>query len=330
MGHDEDTNNFNVSGNSPVTPVTPNPRAQLGNNRLGMRPARNLSAKEELDRISADSNPNATASNGDIVLNAGAKPKKDKKIIVIIMLAIVTVIAIIASLFITKSGILGASGTKTVSKDEALSALQKFDSTYSDFVHFYSGHYGLEPTFGDGWLHILFPLPDTAITGTEERISATDEEFKQIEDIRTISDISAADQSTFNKIKTNVKNTISVARENVSLIRKFHTAFVKPVIDSVNSKKKISCVESSEISALLNDGNEQIKTAAKSYYEMYCEVSGMNYLSMDVNEFKLKTDDKARASAQLLKLSLKKIDDTSADDIKNLMENLEKDGQDEN
>ena len=104
MGLDEDKNNFNGGGNPPATPVVPNPRTQF-NNRLGMRPARSLSAKEELDRISADSNPNATAQSagGDIILGATPKPKKNKKGIILVVLLVLAIIIAVTSAVLIKN-----------------------------------------------------------------------------------------------------------------------------------------------------------------------------------------------------------------------------------
>ena len=107
MGHDEDKNNFDTGGTSP-TPVTPNPRATItSGNRLGMRTSRNVSAAQaELDRISADSNPNAvpSSSTGDITLTPSEpKSKSNKKIFLLIGLAIVAVVIFVVNLFISKN-----------------------------------------------------------------------------------------------------------------------------------------------------------------------------------------------------------------------------------
>ena len=101
MGHDEETNNFNGG----TTPVTPNPRAQFtSGNRLGMRPSRNLSAADELNRIvAAENQENATVNGGDIVLAPAAKQPKDKKVYIAIALGIIT-IAVFVIGFLMKSG----------------------------------------------------------------------------------------------------------------------------------------------------------------------------------------------------------------------------------
>ena len=101
MGHDEDKNNFN-GGTTPVNPVpvTPNPRAQFGNNRIGMRPSRDFSAnsaQEELNRISGVT-PQTQANNGGDIILAAAKPeKKNNKIIIafIIGLAVMVILAVV-------------------------------------------------------------------------------------------------------------------------------------------------------------------------------------------------------------------------------------------
>lgn len=118
MGQDEETNNFN--GGTP--PVTPNPRAQfMSGNRLGMRPARDLSAAEELNRIvEAEQKENIEANGGDIILAPTGKQPKDRKIIVIIVLAIAIVITftvgILLSIMRNKavSGDRDAIGTSSV------------------------------------------------------------------------------------------------------------------------------------------------------------------------------------------------------------------------
>ncbi|MBR1802271.1 hypothetical protein IJ768_03555 [Candidatus Saccharibacteria bacterium] len=128
MGHDENTNDFNASGNPLEKPenVAPNPRAQLGNNRIGMHKSRTFSAQDELNRISADSNSNviAPSGTGDVVLNS-AKPKKNKKIIVLVVLVVlvvVTVIAIVASLIVTKGGVIGGGNDNNGSKSKLAEA----------------------------------------------------------------------------------------------------------------------------------------------------------------------------------------------------------------
>lgn len=114
MGHDEETNNFNGGENSINPPVAPNPRAQIANNRLGMRPARNLSAMDELNRITEDENRQKApvSETGDIVLNADVKQPKDKKIIIIIVLAILVVAVFAFGLIMTNGkngGIFGGN-----------------------------------------------------------------------------------------------------------------------------------------------------------------------------------------------------------------------------
>lgn len=110
MGQDEETNNFN--GGTP--PVTPNPRAQfMSGNRLGMRPARDLSAAEELNRIvEAEQKENIEANGGDIILAPTGKQPKDKKIIVIIVLAIAIVITFTVGILM-KGGIGAVLGSNT-------------------------------------------------------------------------------------------------------------------------------------------------------------------------------------------------------------------------
>jgi hypothetical protein len=101
MGHDEDKNNFG-GGTDPVSPtsITPNPRASIAKNRIGMRPARNFSAQDELNRISGVATQTQTAG-GDIVLNNGVKKKSNKIIIAIILgLAVMAILCVV--LFVMK------------------------------------------------------------------------------------------------------------------------------------------------------------------------------------------------------------------------------------
>lgn len=121
MGHDEDKNNFDTGGASP-TPVAPNPRATItSGNRLGMRQSRNVSAAQaELDRISKDSNPNASApaESGDIVLNNPAtKSGKSPKIFILVILIVLALVAFLVSLIITKGKIIPGVGGKEDNKD---------------------------------------------------------------------------------------------------------------------------------------------------------------------------------------------------------------------
>ena len=114
MGHDEETNNFNGG----TTPVTPNPRAQFtSGNRLGMRPARDLSTAEELNRIvEAENRENLEAQGGDIVLAPAEKEPKDKKFYIIIVLAIVTILAFAIGFLAKNGGIGGIMGNASTEK----------------------------------------------------------------------------------------------------------------------------------------------------------------------------------------------------------------------
>ena len=87
MGHDEDKKYFNA--------------------RVGMRPGRDISAAQaELDRISADSNPNKVEGTGDIVLNVpAAKSKKNPKVIVLGVLLILAIVAVVVSIILTKGNL---------------------------------------------------------------------------------------------------------------------------------------------------------------------------------------------------------------------------------
>ena len=132
MGHDEDKNNFDTNGAS-TTPVKPNPLATItSGNRLGMRQSRNISAAQaELDRISADSNPNAQ-SGDDIVLNSGNTDGGiNKKYLIIGVLLVVSIIAAILSVMVTSGGIPGIGKNNTVNVSSATkSAFSDFTSTY--------------------------------------------------------------------------------------------------------------------------------------------------------------------------------------------------------
>ena len=113
MGHDEDKNNFgggNPNLGRPVTPVvpattatTPNPRAQaIVNNRLGLRPARNLSAQEELDRISGVDHQSQPAG-GDIIL-APEKKRGSKKFLIIGLVTVLIIAAVVAGIVLLSRG----------------------------------------------------------------------------------------------------------------------------------------------------------------------------------------------------------------------------------
>lgn len=74
----------------------------LFNNRLGMRPSRNLSAMDELNRISAQTQaqnqpqtPQSVSTSSDIVLSGGSAPKNQGKKRFLIILGIITVFAIL-------------------------------------------------------------------------------------------------------------------------------------------------------------------------------------------------------------------------------------------
>lgn len=140
MGHDEDKNNFDTGGSSAPS-VNPNPRAAItGNNRLGMRPSRNVSnAQAELDRISKDSNPNKFEETGDIVLNNSVK-KKSPKIIILIALLIVTVIVVIVSVIVTKNKSISGDGSQTnATKKEINELLVKYSDNVKEAEEFILG-----------------------------------------------------------------------------------------------------------------------------------------------------------------------------------------------
>lgn len=139
MGQDENTNPFNGNETpvfetptptpAPEAPVAPAPAptpipvtkpgqvsesvSQLSSyNRLGMRPSRNLSAREELDRIA----PKAPVAPAPA---AKEKGPRDPKIKIIIVLVIVTAIALVAMLVISvmsgNGGIFGGKKNSAVS-----------------------------------------------------------------------------------------------------------------------------------------------------------------------------------------------------------------------
>lgn len=116
MGHDEETNNFNGG----TTPVSPNPRATIGNNRLGMQKSRDFSAMDELNRIS-EAGKQEISGGEDIVLAPAEKAPKDKKVYIAIALGIITIAVFGIGFFINaqKSGSIfgGASaGTSDFTK----------------------------------------------------------------------------------------------------------------------------------------------------------------------------------------------------------------------
>ena len=113
MGHDEDKN-FG-GGTAPVNPVTvtPNPRANIAKNRIGMRPARNFStetAQEELNRISGVASQTQT-TGGDIVLN-NVSVKKSNKIIILFVVGVILMVVIAVVLLLTNNKIIGYDGTR--------------------------------------------------------------------------------------------------------------------------------------------------------------------------------------------------------------------------
>lgn len=144
MGHDEDKNSFDAGA---AKPITSQPRTNItGNNRLGMRSGRNISAAQaELDRISADSNPNAVPSTatGDIVLNNPApKGKKSPKIIILAILVVLAVVAAVVSVVVTNgnNGGNGGSGNGGSGNDESASdpnlPVETAKESFNEYYHY--------------------------------------------------------------------------------------------------------------------------------------------------------------------------------------------------
>lgn len=118
MGHDEDKN-FG-GGTTPVSPepVASNTRAVLGNHRIGMRPARDFSTQDELNRISGVTTQTQTAG-GDIVLNNGTKKKSKKMLLIVFFTLAVIIVSIVLVLILTGVG-------KTNVPDNERTAFNKF------------------------------------------------------------------------------------------------------------------------------------------------------------------------------------------------------------
>ncbi|MBR1874891.1 hypothetical protein IJ798_00730 [Candidatus Saccharibacteria bacterium] len=121
----------------------------LFNNRLGMRPSRNLSATEELNRISADSNPNP-APTGDIVLSSGA-PKSSgggKKVLIISLIILVFAALVGGAIFfmIQEQGGNGSSSSSSVKGD--------YKIEFNQFANYL----------------IRGEVKDTALTGTNDSL----------------------------------------------------------------------------------------------------------------------------------------------------------------
>ena len=147
MGHDENTNYLAGGANqgtpatptnsgapsapfapgAPISPATPTQAAPvasttpgfgmqtLSNNRLGMRPARDLKNVDELNRIvAAETRENIEANGGDIILAPSAPVKNKKKVFVLLLVAA----AVILLALVVVLTVVGANGGGMFAKKE--------------------------------------------------------------------------------------------------------------------------------------------------------------------------------------------------------------------
>ena len=285
MGQDENTNPFN-GNETPVfeTPTpTPAPEApapapapipvtkpgqvsesvsQLSSyNRLGMRPSRNLSAREELDRIA----PKAPVAPAAV---AKEKGPRDPKIKIIIVLVIVTAIALVAMLVISamsgNGGIFGGkknsinkddlasyvkylqygkeSSKNTLSKEMAFSDsfLSKLlDSEESDetLKEYATEINSLYAKLGNN--DILSPKTIMSFVSLDYDISEIDKEFRKNGQFSLSKDSSSQDETTQEKQSSEVESLSEITQQGIA-------DYKEEYIKMLNIYKQNGCIANGE------------------------------------------------------------------------------------
>lgn len=228
MGHDEGKNNFGG----------------------GVNPASN-SAMDELNRISADLNPNRieATGTGDIKLSADKGPK-DKKIFIIAILAVLIVIAFAANLFITKNGIGGIGGKSSAFKDEDLAAI--FEK-YSDGATKYED---ILKSINNGEF-------DASGAFNEEAKKITDESYNSVKSLQ--SELNAHEKAA-NDVKT---EALKALKDKLKTVMPAYDE-AKTIYDDYYSA--IVNLDKSSIEKYLSKGGN-VATATKAYVD-YIENAG--------------------------------------------------------
>lgn len=247
MGQDENKNDGTAMPNPAPTPtLTPNPRATFtSGNHLGMRPSRDLSAQEELDRISASSTPTQD-SNGDIVLDNPTPKKSNKKRILIVILIITVLAAVVGAgifLILQQNNSVGSS-TVTQQKTVQDNEVKELINQYADDVE------QLEDVFVDISKNRLYGaiFEEESKTVLDKYLKSNSSFYNGIKDKDSVSEAIAED---FKALKERMEKNVAIYDKAYKIYQNYYSAL----------KNK----DASLISEYLNSSDEGEKTAAEAY-----------------------------------------------------------------
>lgn len=213
------------------------------------------------------------AGSGDVVLGSSA-PKKSRKglIIVLILLAVLTIGAIIALVVFQSSRNSNSDGQSSQNnteqfsaKEEVYSALYDFNyQHYSSLIKYYSDSIGLIPNLKMSEYDIMIPLENTIaymVKNTDEATDYYNSIYYKIPDQLYEKDNIIEIQPAKEEITTSLQNM----QKNISLINDFHDTYILPLS---KDPRPSTCAKTPEMEAL--EQGQTAETAAK-YFSLYCQ-----------------------------------------------------------
>lgn len=263
------------------------------------------------------------AGSGDVVLGSSA-PKKSRKglIIVLILLAVLTIGAIIALVVFQSSRNSNSDGQSSQSdveqfttKDEVYSALYDFNyQYYSSLINQYSDVIGLTPNLQMSEYDTIMPL-GYSITYLAADARKASEFYDNISP--KIPDDISNDNNTIEiqPTKEAVTESLQNLQKNVSIINDFYNAYVAPL---AQTPRPSTCEKTSAMEAL--EVGDTAK-AAGQYYSLYCQA--LEFLSQSDDYLALQQSIRPEADSAAESLNSILIIVPSAEyQISNLFEEL--------
>lgn len=235
--------------------------------------------------ISGNSRPFASDAT-PVVPNKNNSSHSKRKFI-----AIVSVIAFIATLVLLLVTLkLNSHSSEELNREEVYSLLLDFyngtysevenpiNDSYHDLFDKYDSSVGASPSLIYTDYSLMFPVTNYWLNSFGNELDAVETAFESISKA-DMSKLPKEEQASISATKASISTDLSAIRANYTILRNFYDAFVEPVLQLYQDNASVTCSQSEEMLALMN--NAVTSAAAEKYYNVYCEAIAIHHKTND-------------------------------------------------
>ncbi|MCQ2571095.1 MAG: hypothetical protein MJ154_02515 [Candidatus Saccharibacteria bacterium] len=256
--------------NQPIAPNTSNQERARSFFGAASRRPQQTSTVNQIDSAAKRELQSYMSSDADsLYIVNDVKPKKSKKPLFIALGAIAVVAIVVVAI------IMGTS-SKSVNKNDIITAFNEFEADYENVLSVYDYDEGdiskiLESKIKET---SLFIMQDNVVNETTKALEKVKSSYANMEKNSPEKLLPEGERAQFNDAKNKAKEHIDIIESNVALFSSLNKAYINTVSDLVKGK-----IETTSGCSLKTDAMEALekdkKTAeiAKKYYKAVCDIN---------------------------------------------------------